>query len=64
MNQTADALVIRTDVIGAGIAVEMNRKGKLTISIDTNPASGYGPTSAFCAIIRVHYSTLDGTAFA
>jgi len=28
------------------------------------PAAGYGSTSNSCAIIRVHYSTLDGTALA
>lgn len=64
MSTTTDAIVIGAGVIGAGIALELNRKGFKTISVDKNPASGYGPTSASCAIIRVHYSTLDGTAFA
>jgi sarcosine oxidase subunit beta len=64
MNTTTDAIVIGAGVIGAGIALELNRKGIRTVSVDKNPASGYGPTSASCAIIRVHYSTLDGTAFA
>lgn len=56
--------MIGAGVIGAGIALELNRRGIKTISVDKNPAAGYGPTSASCAIIRVHYSTLDGTAFA
>jgi sarcosine oxidase subunit beta len=64
MTQTADAIVIGAGVIGAAIALELNRVGMRTVSVDKNPASGYGPTSASCAIIRVHYSTLDGTAFA
>ncbi len=64
MAQTADAIIIGAGVIGAAIALELNRVGMRTISVDKNPASGYGPTSASCAIIRVHYSTLDGTAFA
>ena len=64
MTQTADAIVIGAGVIGAAIALELNRIGMRTVSVDKNPASGYGPTSASCAIIRVHYSTLDGTAFA
>ena len=64
MTQTADAIVIGAGVIGAAIALELNRTGLSTVSIDRNPAAGYGPTSSSCAIIRVHYSTLDGTAFA
>lgn len=64
MTETADAIIIGAGVIGAAIALELNRLGMRTVSIDSNPASGYGPTSASCAIIRVHYSTLDGTAFA
>ena len=34
------------------------------MNIDRNPTSGYGSTSASCAIIRVHYSTFDGCALA
>ena len=64
MTTTTDAIIIGAGVIGTAIALELNRQGKKTISIDRNPASGYGPTSASCAVIRVHYSTLDGTAFA
>lgn len=64
MTATADAIVIGAGVIGAAIALELNRAGMRTLSIDKNTAAGYGPTSGSCAIIRVHYSTLDGTAFA
>lgn len=64
MAETTDAIVIGAGVIGAAIALELNRLGMHTVSIDKNPASGYGPTSASCAIIRVHYSTVDGTALA
>ena len=64
MSEQADAVIIGAGVIGAAIAFEMNKAGYRTISIDKNPAAGYGPTSGSCAIIRVHYSTLEGTAFA
>lgn len=64
MTETTDAIIIGAGVIGAATALELNRAGMRTISVDKNPASGYGPTSSSCAIIRVHYSTLDGTAFA
>jgi sarcosine oxidase subunit beta len=64
MTEKADAIIIGAGVIGAAIAFEMNKAGYRTVSIDKNPAAGYGPTSGSCAIIRVHYSTLEGTAFA
>ncbi len=64
MSQTADAVIIGAGIIGAATALELSRKGLKTISVDKNPAAGYGSTSGSCAIIRVHYSTLDGTAFA
>ena len=64
MPQTADAVIIGAGVIGAATALELNRLGLRTISVDKNPAAGYGSTSGSCAIIRVHYSTVEGTAFA
>ncbi|MEM6462443.1 MAG: FAD-dependent oxidoreductase [Pseudomonadota bacterium] len=64
MAQSADAVIIGAGVIGAATALELNRLGMRTVSVDKNPAAGYGSTSGSCAIIRVHYSTLDGTAFA
>jgi len=64
MVRTSDAVIIGAGVIGAAIALELNRAGLRTISVDKNPAAGYGSTSGSCAVIRVHYSTLEGTAFA
>jgi sarcosine oxidase, subunit beta len=64
MAQSYDAIIIGAGVIGAAIGLEMARAGRKTLNIDKLPAAGYGPTSNSCAIIRVHYSTLDGTALA
>ena len=64
MTERTDAIIIGAGVIGAAVAFELNKLGYHTLSIDKNPASGYGSTSGSCAIIRVHYSTLEGTAFA
>ena len=64
MTETADAIVIGAGIIGAATALELNRNGLRTVSVDKNPAAGYGSTGGSCAIIRVHYSTLEGTAFA
>lgn len=59
-----DAIIVGAGVIGTAIGYELARQGKRTLNIDALPEAGHGPTSGSCAIIRVHYSTLDGTAFA
>ncbi len=64
MPKSYDAIIIGAGVIGAAIALELSKAGYRTLSLDKNPAAGYGSTSSSCAIIRVHYSTLEGTAFA
>ena len=59
-----DAIIIGAGIIGAATAFELAKLGYRTLNVDKNPAAGYGPTSSSCAIIRVHYSTFDGTALA
>lgn len=64
MAERYDAIVIGAGIIGTATGYELAKAGYKTINIDKGPAAGYGSTSASCAIIRVHYSTWDGTAFA
>ena len=64
MTQTPDAIIIGTGVIGTAIAFEMAKAGWKTLSLDRNSQIGHGSTAGSCAIIRMHYSTFDGTAFA
>ncbi|MEJ8574189.1 FAD-dependent oxidoreductase [Microbaculum marinum] len=64
MTRTADVIIIGAGVIGAATALELARLGYRTVSVDRNAQAGHGSTSGSCAIIRMHYSTLDGTAFA
>ncbi len=64
MAGTADIIIIGAGVIGAATAFELSKEGYRTLSVDRNREAGHGSTSGSCAIIRVHYSTLDGTAFA
>ncbi|MEM7745611.1 MAG: FAD-dependent oxidoreductase [Pseudomonadota bacterium] len=64
MTQTADAIIIGTGVIGAATAFEMAKAGWKTVSVDRNTQIGHGSTAGSCAIVRMHYSTFDGTAFA
>ncbi len=59
-----DAIIIGTGVIGAAVAFELAKSGWKTLSLDRNAQVGHGSTAGSCAIIRMHYSTFDGTAFA
>ena len=64
MTHSPDALIIGTGVIGAAIAFELAKAGWKVLSLDRNAQAGHGSTAGSCAIIRMHYSTFDGTAFA
>ncbi|RED50831.1 NAD(P)/FAD-dependent oxidoreductase [Aestuariispira insulae] len=64
MSNSYDAIIIGAGIIGANIAFEMAKRGKRTLNVDRNPASGYGSTANSCAIIRTYYSTFEGCAMA
>ncbi len=64
MNGSPDAIIIGTGVIGAATAFELAKRGWKTLSLDRNTQIGHGSTAGSCAIVRMHYSTFDGTAFA
>lgn len=64
MAKSFDAIVIGAGVIGAAVAYEMARHGKKVVGIEKNAVAGSGSTGNSCAIIRTHYSTLDGAALA
>ena len=64
MTKKYDAVIIGAGIIGASIAFELAKKGYKTLNIDKLSAAGAGSTINTCAIIRTHYSTLEGTAMA
>jgi len=64
VNRGYDAVIIGAGIMGCSVAFELAKKGWKTLNVDKLPAAGYGSTSNTCAVIRVHYSTLDGTALA
>ena len=64
MTDSCDAIVIGAGIIGAAVGLELARAGRRVLNVDRLPAAGYGSTGSSCAIIRVHYSTVDGTALA
>lgn len=59
-----DAIIIGTGIIGAATAHELAKAGWKTVSVDRNSQIGHGSTAGSCAIIRMHYSTFEGTALA
>jgi sarcosine oxidase subunit beta len=64
MKKDYDAIIIGAGIIGCSIAFELSKTGFKTLNIDKLTAAGSGSTANSCAVIRVHYSTLDGTAVA
>lgn len=64
MAKRYDAIIIGAGIIGASIAFELAKKGYSTLNVDKLSAAGAGSTINTCAIIRTHYSTLEGTAMA
>src|ERR1700730_16926814 len=64
MRGDLDVVIIGAGVIGAALAFELSKLGYRTLNIDKLPASGYGPTSNSCAIVRAHYSSREGVAMA
>jgi sarcosine oxidase subunit beta len=59
-----NAIIVGSGIIGCSIALELSRKGWKTLNIDKLSAAGCGSTANSCAVVRVHYSTLEGTAVA
>jgi sarcosine oxidase subunit beta len=64
MKTSYDAIIIGSGIIGCSIAFELSKKGWKTLNIDKLAAAGCGSTANSCAVVRVHYSTLEGTAVA
>ena len=64
MSQKFDAIIIGAGISGAAIAYELSKIGYKTLNVDRLSAAGHGSTANTCAIIRTHYSTLEGTALA
>ena len=64
MNESYDAVIIGGGIIGCAIAYELARGGRRVACVEKNTAAGAGSTGNSCAIIRTHYSTLNGAALA
>ena len=58
----ADAVIIGAGVIGAGVALELSRRGLATVSVERLAGAGQGSTSASSAVVRFNYSTRAGVA--
>ena len=58
-----DAIIIGAGVIGAGLALELARRGHRTLNVDKTASAGSGSTGNSCAIVRFSYSTVAGVNF-
>ena len=63
-DRRADAVIIGAGVIGAGMALELSRRGLATVSVERLAGAGQGSTSASSAVVRFNYSTRAGVAMA
>ena len=64
MTDSYDAVIIGGGIIGCAIAHELAKGGKRVACVEKNAVAGSGSTGNSCAIIRTHYSTLNGAALA
>ena len=64
MTESYDAVIIGGGIIGCAIAYELAKGGRNVACVEKNTVAGSGSTGNSCAIIRTHYSTLNGAALA
>lgn len=62
MHIQADAVVIGAGVVGASIALELQRSGSEVVVVDKAGGIGHGSTSASSGVVRFHYSSHAGVA--
>lgn len=62
MHIQADAVVIGAGVVGASIALELQRAGTDVVVVDKAGGIGHGSTSASSGVVRFHYSSHAGVA--
>lgn len=63
-NDRYDAIVIGAGIIGASVGFHLAKAGRRTLNVEKRSAAGFGSTSSSCAIVRFHYSTMQGCAMA
>ncbi|MDE0306782.1 MAG: FAD-dependent oxidoreductase [Albidovulum sp.] len=64
MRRKYDAVIIGGGIIGSAIAYELAKSSKSVAVFEKNAVIGSGSTCNSCAIVRTHYSTLNGAALA
>ena len=64
MDNRFDAVIIGAGIIGSAIGCGLARRGWQTLNVDRLETAGQGSTSSSVAIVRSHYSTLEGSALA
>ena len=54
-NSKTDVVIIGAGVVGASIALELQRSGRKVLDVDKGESVGGGSTSASSALIRFNY---------
>ena len=63
-NSETEVVIIGAGVVGASIALEIQRSGRTVLVVDKGESVGGGSTSASSALIRFNYSTRSGVVAA
>ena len=63
-NSETEVVIIGAGVVGASIALELQRSGRTVLVVDKGESVGGGSTSASSALIRFNYSTRSGVVAA
>ena len=56
-NSETEVVIIGAGVVGASIALEIQRSGRTVLVVDKGESVGGGSTGASSALIRFNYST-------
>ncbi len=64
MKHSCDAAIVGAGVIGTSVGLALAQRGWRTLNVDGAAAAGAGSSGSTSAIVRFHYSTVQGCAMA
>ena len=64
MTDRSDAIIIGAGIVGCSVALALAQRGHKVAVLDSGPGVAAGTTSSSSAVIRFHYSYIDGVTLA